>query len=134
MTHEGKEKQLINGQNRKKTYGFISRNMVDVTLKLFLKDTDQNLRYTYSLEINPDDCEVSEADDIVLKFDGQIIQDDLDDIVEKEMKFFVLAEENNWGFSVVPVYRLEDKLYTTEDKFFSFETENWLKNFFDGTR
>lgn len=69
-----------------------------------------------------------------MKYDGRIIQDDLDDIEQREMKFFVLPEENNWGFSVVPVYRLENEIYSTDAEFFSFETEGWLTNFFDGTR
>lgn len=133
LTHEGKEKLLINGLNRKKTYGHISRNMADVTLKLFLKDMEGNLRYTYSLYKNPREFIETDADTITSKY-KQIIQDDLDDIEQKEMKFFVISEENDWGFLVIPVYRLNGKLYIIEDQFFSFETEGWLTNFFDGTR
>lgn len=133
LTHEGKEKLLINGLNRKKTYGHISRNMADVTLKLFLKDMEGNLRYTYSLYKNPSEFIETDADTITSKY-KQIIQNDLDDIEQKEMKFFVISEENDWGFLVIPVYRLNGKLYIIEDQFFSFETEGWLTNFFDGTR
>lgn len=134
LTHEGKEKLLINGLSRKKVYGHISRNMADVTLKLFLKDMEGNLRYTYSLYKNPKEFIETDADTITSKYAGQIIQDDLDDIEQREMKFFVLSEENNWGFLVVPVYRLNDKLYSIDSEFFSFETDGWLTNFFDGTR
>lgn len=134
FNHEGEEKQLINGLNRRKTMGYISRNMADVTLKLFLKDPEGNLKYTYTLNVDPNQFENIEADKVISKYDGQIIQDDLDDIFEREMKFFVLSEESSWGFFVVSMYRLDDKLYILKDQFFSFETEGWIANFFDGTR
>lgn len=132
--HNGDEKELINGLLRHKTCGYISRNMADVTLKLLLKDPQGSLRYTYSLNVEPKEFQKTDADSIVLKYDGEIIQDDIDDIVEKEMKFFVLSEVGSWGFFVIPIYRLHGQLYSTKEVFFSFETEGWLKNFFDGTR
>ena len=134
LNHEGVEKELLNGSSRKTVYGHISRNMADVTLKLFLKDAEGNLRYTYNLYKNPKEFYSTDVDEVIIKYDGRIIQDDLDDIIEREMKFFILPEENDWGFSVVPVYRLDNKIFSIDSQFFSFETEGWLKNFFDGTR
>lgn len=134
FNHEGKEKELLNGNSRKTVYGYISRNMADVTLKLFLKDIDGNLRYTYNLYKNPKEFFPTDTDEIVMKYDGRIVQDDLDDILEREMKFFLLPEENNWGFIVVAVYRLGEHIYSADEEFFSFETDGWLSNFFDGTR
>ena len=134
LTHEGEEKVLIDGLHRKRVYGYISRNMADVTLKLFLKDPDGNTKYTYHLNKNPKEFYETDSDTIVQKYDGQIIQDDLDDIEEREMKFIVLPKEQDWGFCVVPVYRFHDILFSADEEFFSFETEGWLTNFFDGTR
>lgn len=133
LTHEGEEKLLINGLNRQKIYGHISRNMADLTLKLFLKDTEGNLKYTYNLYKNHRDFVETDADTITSTY-KYIVQDDLDDIEQREMKFFVFSDENDWGFVVVPIYRLNGRLYITEAEFFSFETESWLTNFFDGTR
>lgn len=115
-------------------YGHISRNMADVTLKLFLKDSDGNLKYTYNIYKNPKEFFITDTDEIAAKYKGRIVQDDLDDIIEREMKFFLLPEENNWGFIVVAVYRLGERIYTIDEEFLSFETDGWLSNFFDGTR
>lgn len=134
FTHEGKEKVLIDGQKRKQVYGYISRNMADVTMKLFLKDANGDIRYTYNLYKNPKEFLKIDSGELYKKYDRQIVQDDLDDIEEREMKFFVLPREQEWGFSVIPVYRLEKELYAGNEEFFSFETEGWLTNFFDGTR
>ncbi len=134
LTHEGKEIILIDGQKRKQIYGYISRNMADVTMKLFLKDANGEIRYTYNLYINQDEFIKTNSDELYEKYERQIVQDDLDDIEEREMKFFVLPREHEWGFSVVSVYRLEKALYAGNEEFFSFETEGWLTNFFDGTR
>ena len=75
-----------------------------------------------------------EAEDIVEKYQGLIIQDDVDSIVEKELRSFVLADEERWGFLVVPVMRSNERLMLGPDQFFLFEMESWLTNFFDGTK
>ncbi len=71
---------------------------------------------------------------IAEKYQNKIIQDDVDSIVNKELRSFVLADEERWGFLVVPVLRKEEKLMLGPEQFFLFETENWLTNFFDGTK
>jgi len=35
---------------------------------------------------------------------------------------------------VVPILRRDERLMLGEEQFFLFETENWLTNFFDGTK
>lgn len=97
LTHEGAEKVLIDGQKRKQVYGYISRNMADVTVKLFLKDANGETRYTYNLYKNPKEFIKTDSDELYEKYDRQIVQDDLDDIEEREMKFFVLPREYEWG-------------------------------------
>ena len=54
--------------------------------------------------------------------------------MNRELRSFVLADEARWGFLVVPVLREEEKLMLGPDQFFLFETENWMTNFFDGTK
>ena len=62
-----------------------------------------------------------------------IPQDDTDNIVDREVKFFVWADPMEWGFLVVPVYREEEILRLGREQFFSFEDDQWVKSFFDGT-
>lgn len=38
------------------------------------------------------------------------------------------------NFYMVPVLRKEERLMLGPDQFFLFETEDWLTNFFDGTK
>lgn len=134
VTHTGEEKVLIQSLDRENIRGFISRNMADLTLQLYLKDTSQNVRYKYNYSVNAGDFTPVEADDILEKYNGEILQDDLDSIVNRELKFFVLGDEERWGFVVVPVLRKTEQLMLGPDHFFLFETDSWLTNFFDGTR
>lgn len=134
FTHTGEEVILIQSLDREKIRGFISRNMVDLTLKIYLKDLEGKTRYVYNCACKPEDFEEKQPEQIVARYIGQIRQDDLDDIVNHELKFFVFADENSWGFHVVPVLRKENQLHLGPEQFFRFETEAWITNFFDGTK
>ncbi len=134
FTHTNEEKTLIHSLDRENIRGFISRNMADLTLKLYLKDLEGRQRYVYNCSCDPERFINQQPEDIVAKYDKQIRQDDLDDIVDRELKFFVLADENRWGFTVVPVLREHGQLRLGPDQFFRFETEGWVTNFFDGTK
>ena len=93
ITHTGEEKNLIKSLDREQTWGYISRNMTDLTLQLFLKDLNGQQRYKYNCSFNRKEFRPAEAEEIVEKYQGQIIQDDVDSIVEKELRSFVLADE-----------------------------------------
>lgn len=134
FTHTNEEKTLIHSLDRENIRGFISRNMADLTLKLYLKDTEGRERYVYNCTCDPKEFANRQPEDIVQKYEGQILQDDVDDIVDRELKFFVLADEARWGFTVVPVLRQNGQLQLGPDQFFRFETEGWVTNFFDGTK
>lgn len=134
FTHTNEEKTLIHSLDRQKIRGFISRNMADLTLKLYLKDLEGRQRYVYNCSCDPDRFTGRQPEDIVARYSGEIRQDDLDDIVDRELKFFVLADAGRWGFTVVPVLREKGQLRLGPDQFFRFETEGWVTNFFDGTK
>lgn len=133
-THTGEEKVLIQSLDRKNIRGYISRNMADLTLQLYLKDTDRNVRYKYNYSVNSEDFAAVEAEEILSRYPGEIRQGELDTIINRELKFFVLGDEERWGFMVVPVLRKEEQLMLGPDHFFLFETDSWLTNFFDGTK
>ncbi len=92
------------------------------------------MRYQYYCAASPDTFLEAEAEQIVEKYPDGIRQDDVDAIVDRELRFFVLADEERWGFIVVPVLRSGEQLMLGEERFFLFETEGWLTNFFDGTK
>ncbi|MGN6710544.1 molecular chaperone [Anaerocolumna jejuensis] len=134
ITHTKEEKILIQSLDRRNIRGYISRNMADLTLQLYLKDTNGNLLYKYNCSFYQADFETAEAEEIVEKYHNEILQDDVDSIVDRELRCFVLADEERWGFAVVPVLRNEEQLMLGPDQFYLFEIESWLMNFFDGTK
>jgi len=134
VTHTGEEKILIQRLDRKNIRGYISRNMADLTLQLYLKDLNETVLYQYNCSVNPNEFLPEEAEEIVKKYNKEIIQDDIDSIVNKEVRFFILADEERWGFVIVPILRKEEQIMLGIEQFFPFETENWMTNFFDGTK
>ncbi len=134
FTHTNEEKTLIHSLDRENIRGPISRNMSDMTLKLYLKDLEGRQRYVYNCSRGPERFTNQQPEKIVVKYNRQIRQDDLDDIVNRDLKFFVLADEDRWDFTVVPVLCEDRQLRLGPDQFFRFEAEGWVTNFFDGTK
>jgi len=133
-THSGEEVILIHALRHSAASGMISRNMEDLTLKLYLKDTKETVRYQYTCESSMSDFQEKEYEEIMDLYGEHILQADTDDIVEHEVKFFVWANPMEWAFLVVPVYRKNEKLYLGREEKFYFENEGWVQNFFDGTK
>lgn len=133
-THSGEEVVLIHCLKRKSTSGMISRNMEDLTLKLYLKDMEGVVRYQYTCDSSLTDFAEKEYEEIQELYGAHILQADTDDIVENEVKFFVWAVSMEWAFRVVPIYRKDEKLYLGKEEEFYFENEGWVQNFFDGMK
>lgn len=133
-THSGEEITLIHCLERGDRCGMVSRNMEDLVLKLYLKDQDGRERYQYTCCSSLADFKEAEYEDIAAQYGGYIRQADTDDIVEREVKFFVWAEPENWSFRVVPVYRRNGGLYLGKGEEYGFENEGWLWNFYDGMK
>ena len=72
--------------------------------------------------------------EIVAFYGSHILQNESDSIEIGDVKFFVWAEQEEWGFQVVPVYCKMDELYLGKAEFFSFEIVYWVNSFFDGKK
>lgn len=134
FTHSGEEKILIHSLHKNNTSGSISRYMERITLKLYLKDTNGILRYEYDYENQPENFIETTFHEIEKKYKDMIPQDETDNIINKEIKFFVWAKRAEWGFCVVPILRDEEKLFIGKEAFFNFENDIWETNFFDGQK
>lgn len=134
FTHTGTEVELIQGYDKEERINCISRNLENVTLQMFLKDGKGKKRYTYQYYCNPQDFEEVTYEEIEERYPNIILQKETDTIINQEVKFFVWAEPEKWGFLVVPVFRREETLYMGREQFYSFENDSWLNNFFDGTK
>lgn len=120
FTHTNEEIALID-DNAEIESGVLSRNIEDLTLTVYLKDGEKNLRQEIIY-----DCFLEE-------FEPKR-QEEIDNIVNGEVKFFIWAEPQDWGFVIVPVYRQNENLYIGREVFFNFENDQWIKNFFDGLK
>ncbi|XBX05398.1 molecular chaperone [Enterocloster clostridioformis] len=134
FTHSGEEVVLIHRLKRNSPSGMISRNMEDLTLKLYLKDMEGRERYQFTCYSSLADFKEKEYEEIQEQYGEHILQADTDDIIEQEVKFFVWARTIDWAFSVVPVYRKDGKLYLGKEEEFYFENDGWVQNFFDGLK
>lgn len=133
-THTNEETTLIHSKDASRTEGFISRNMERLTLKLYLLDSEGNRRCEYQYLNQPEDFKPVTYEQVLATHQEKIIQDETDNIVDNEVKFFVFAKQELWGFYVVPIYRRDEQLYLGKKEFFPFENDVWETNFFDGMK
>ncbi len=137
LTHEGQEIKLIYSLDRAQTYGHLSRNSGIRQLELFLKDGSGNLKYRYIYDNKEADYEETTYEEILDRYYdyGECIpQDDMDSIYEGEVKFFVFAAKDQWGFFLVPVTRRNSILCIGREAFYAFENDAWEMDFFDGLK
>ncbi|MHC1748114.1 MAG: molecular chaperone [Cellulosilyticaceae bacterium] len=133
-THTGIEKILIHSAQNKIMRGNISRFKEEITLKLTLKDAEGNTKCDYAYHNKLEDFTLATVETIEKSYTAHIMQEELDNIINNEIKFFVWAKPKEWGFLVVPVLRKEEELYIGKEEFFLFENATWENNFFDGTK
>lgn len=136
-THENEEVMLIYCLDRTQICGYLSRNSGISQLELFLKDGTGNLKHRYTYDNRQQDYKETTYEEIIDEFSDYaecILQDDVDTIVENEVKFFVFAAKDQWGFFLVPVTRKNALLHLGKSAFYPFENENWELDFFDGTK
>lgn len=134
LTHNGREVELVNGFLREDETRSVSRNLEDVTLQLFLKDTEGKVRYHFHFDCEPENFREVTYEDIRNIYGDSILQKETDSIVNREIRFFAWKRCREWGYVIVPVYRKEERLYLGMEQFYPFEHEGWVKNFFDGMK
>lgn len=134
FTHDGREVTLLNGTKDWKQAGCISRNLEELTLQMYLKDGNGEERYRFQYLCRPEEFTVQTNEEIQKIYGQFILQKDTDTIVNGEVKFFVWAIQEEWGYQAVPVYRKQDELYLGKQAFYCFENDNWMNSFYDGTK
>lgn len=134
FTHNGREVVLLNGTGDWKQAGCISRNLEELTLQMYLKDGDGRERYRFQYQCRPEEFTVQTNKEIQEIYGHSIRQAETDTIVNGEVKFFVWAGREEWGFRIVPVCRRQDELYLGKPAFYCFENDNWINSFYDGMK
>lgn len=133
-THKGEKVILVHSLDRNRMYGSISRSLESVELRLSLSNTEGDEKYVYTIYCDPDTFQNVTYEEIVALYGEQIPQVEADIIENGEVRYFVWADRGQWGFSVVPILREHEQLRIGEQQLFPFENDNWIVNYFDGTR
>lgn len=133
-THENKEKILIHSLEKEQDIGYISRFKIGEQLDLHLNDEKGRSLKVYHFAYNMASFTHVTQENIDEKYAGTVIQEETDTILEGEVKFFVWASKERWGFMVLPILRENDQLRQGEETFFAFEDDTWEENFFDGRK
>lgn len=134
FTHAGQEVTLIHSMSRKNTVGNISRTLESVALQLTLKDVDNKERCRYSITCDPKSSIPKTYEELARRYAKTVPQDDVDSIINGEVKYFIWSDPGYWGFMVLPILRENDQLKLGEEQFIPFENDHWVTNYFDGTR
>ncbi len=133
-THNGKEVTLVDGFGDWEQAGTVSRNMEDLILPLYLKNAagEECCRFQYICK--QEDFTRKSYEEIAQAYGSHILQKETDSIENGDVKFFVWARQEEWGFETVPVYCEKDELYLGKAEFFGFENDGWVNSFFDGRK
>ncbi|WP_337982498.1 molecular chaperone [Lysinibacillus sp. C5.1] len=135
FTHNRQEKLLISSLERlNQIHGSISRPWGVTEVEFFLTGSDNQTPYKYIYINRKEDFTPTLYENIAAQYQDKIPQDETDSITNGEVKFFVFAAEDHWGFHVVPVARREEQLFVGNKAFFAFETELSELDFFDGLK
>lgn len=135
FTYNKQEKMLIYCLEKvNQSQGFISRPLGAAEVEFYLKNAEEVLKHKYIYENNFDEYEIVSEEDIKKLYGEEIYQEDIDSIVNGEIRFFAFAHEKSWGFYVVPIGRQNDQLYLGKKKYFAFENDLSELDFFDGLK
>lgn len=127
-THGKQRVVLMEGRQWRGSVRTISRSMEDLTLQLYLLDRYGKERTTFNYFCRLDDFVVKTYAELAEIYGSMIVQDEVDVIVDRETKFFVWADPDRWGITVVPVCRYKENLWLGREQFFFFETGKWISD------
>ncbi|MUG44343.1 molecular chaperone [Paenibacillus woosongensis] len=134
-THDRRELELISSLERtNRVLGFISRPYHTQEIEFLLRGADGGLRHSYVYHNRTKDYQSVKYEDIQAVYGDKIPQDDTDSIVNGETKYFVFADDNHWGFYVLPIARQNEGLLLGRKELFPFESDRSELDFFDGTK
>lgn len=134
-THAGVETVMISSLEQiNKSYGFISRHIATENLELILLNDEHKVLHSYILQTSIKSFRPTTYEETSEVYSNKIFQEDIDSILEDEIKIFTFAFEDKWGFYVLPLARKNKVLLIGEKNYFPFENDEWEVNFFDGRK
>jgi hypothetical protein len=132
-THTGLEVLMMSSlEEITKTYGYVSRNIDTLDVELLLKDAGNKTLYKYVIHTNIENFNETTYEDTHRDYANKIYQEDIDNIVNNEIKVFTYAYEDKWGFYVLTLARKDYVLLIGKNEYIPFENDDWELNFFNG--
>lgn len=129
---KGREACLIEGGSRAEDiYGLISRPLETEEIIFTLKDMDGEKLNDIVYKIGAKEGQGTTYGFLLQEYVG-LRQEDIDNIIEGEVKLFILSDNEGWGFSVLEVSRTKEGLYQRPPMYVPFEGKEWEKDFYDG--
>nr|WP_106780326.1 molecular chaperone [Lysinibacillus timonensis] len=134
-THTQNEKVLISSLKQMNLVrGTISRPLTVKEVEFFLRGNEGDIRRKFIYWNDANSYTQVLYEEIKQIYGEKVPQDETDTIANGEVKFFVFADENNWGFHILPIARKNEQLYWTRKHYFAFENELSEIDFFNGMK
>lgn len=135
LTYTKEEKILLYSQEKaNQSKGFISRPLGIQDVIFYLKSHDGVLRREYTCPNDFSKYKPTSPEEIINAYPGKIAQEDSDTIRDGEARFFLFAQDDCWGFDVVPIARKDGQLYMAKKQYYAFEDDLSEVDFFDGLK
>ncbi|MDE7312399.1 MAG: hypothetical protein K2N87_12400 [Eubacterium sp.] len=128
----GRQKTLLaKGTPMGEVYGYLSRPTGTEEIWFHLKDGMEKevLRIPYAVQ---EQGRTETGYGELLSQYPLIRQEDLDSMQNGELRLFLFADDENWGFCVLETAREANRLYLKSPGFVPFEPGAWETDFFDG--
>lgn len=119
------------GTAMEEVYGYQSRPVETEEIVFTLKDRYGKELSQYVHKLHFKEYEKTNYG-FLLKEYPVLRQEDIDNIVDAEVKLFVFTDNESWGFFVLEVARTGEGLFYKAPGYIPFENSEWEKNFFDG--
>jgi hypothetical protein len=135
LTYNKEEKVLLYSQEKaNQSKGFISRPIGIQEVAFSLKSHEGVLRREYICPNDFNEYKAITAEEIIADYPEKIVQEDTDTIRDGEARFFLFAQDDCWGFDVLPIARKDGQLLMAKKKYFAFEDDLSELDFFDGLK
>lgn len=131
--HNGEEVEILRmGEKAGEGYGSIKKISSTEILPFFLKNKEQEVKKKFTYVNKNEEYIESDELEIVEYLEGKFTQNDLDEILNNEVKFFIYTDSNFWGVYALGVKRKDNQLFIGKKEYYSFEKDLTTISFFDG--
>ena len=128
----GREKVLIEkGTPMGQIYGCLSRPVEAEEVLFHLKDGKGKEVNTIPFLLQRQEYQEAGYGELLTKYPF-LLQEDFDSIQNGELRLFLFADSENWGFFILEAARQGNRLFSRPPGFIPFEAGAWETDFFDG--